>query len=117
MPFRDELEFIIIAKFRQDFEEAKISWGVEARERTNRPIFRVDELEIFNESTEVNAFLETTRFGNLKIRLEGQDVFDFNQWRHRTFFEGRRNLTPIQRTIRVLRHDGARFFISVSGNF
>lgn len=117
LPFRDELEFIIIAKFRQDFKDAKVSWGIEGRERSNRPVFRVDELEVFNESTEVNVFIETTRFWDLKIRLEGQDILNFNQWRDRTFFVGRRDLTPVQRNIRILRHDGARFLISVSGNF
>ncbi|NNE38341.1 MAG: TonB-dependent receptor [Gammaproteobacteria bacterium] len=117
LPFRDELEFIIIAKFRQDFKDAKVSWGIEGRERSSRPIFRVDELEVFNESTEINAFIETTRYWDLKIRLEGQDILDFNQWRNRAFFTGRRDLTPVQSRIRILRHDGARLFLSVSGNF
>jgi outer membrane receptor protein involved in Fe transport len=117
LPFRDELEFIIIAKFRQDFKDARVSWGIEGRERSSRPIFRVDELEVFNETTEVNAFIETTRYWDLKIRLEGQDVLNFNQWRNRTFFTGRRDLTPVQSRMRILRHDGARLYLSVSGNF
>jgi hypothetical protein len=117
LPFRDELEFIFIAKFRQDFKDAKVSWGVEARERTARPIFKVDEFEEFDETTEVNAFLETTRFWGLKIRLEGQDILNFNQWRNRTIFNGRREFSDVDRTIRVFRLDGARFQVSVSGTF
>ena len=117
LPFRSELEFIIIAKFRQDFRDAKVSWGIEARERSNRPRFKVNELEVFNESTEVNAFIETTRFWGLKIRLEGQDILNFNQFRDRTFYQGLRQLTPIDSTVTRHRLDGARFFISLSGNF
>jgi hypothetical protein len=117
LPFRDELEFIIIAKFRQDFTDAKVSWGIEARERSNRPIFKVDELEVFNETTEVNAFLETTRYWGLKFRLEGQDILNFNQWRNRTIYDGRRGFSRVDRRIRVFRLDGARLQISVSGDF
>ena len=117
LPFRDELEFIVIAKFRQDFTDAKVSWGIEARERSERPRYKVNEFEVFDETTEVNAFLETTRFWGLKIRLEGQDVLDFDQWRDRTIYEGLRDLSPIDRTIRVHRLDGARFVVAVSGNF
>jgi len=117
LPFREELEFIIIAKFRQDFRDAKVSWGIEARERTERPRFKVNEYEVFDETTEVNAFFETTRFGGLKIRLEGQDILDFDQSRDRFIYEGRREISPLARTIFVHRHDGARLFVSVSGTF
>ena len=117
LPFRDELEFIVIAKFRQDFRDAKVSWGIEGRERSERPRFKVNEFEVFDETTEVNAFLETTRFWGLKIRLEGQDILDFDQSRDRTIYEGLREITPVERTIMVHRLDGARLFISVSGNF
>jgi hypothetical protein len=117
LPFRDELEFIIIAKFRQDFTDAKVSWGIEARERSKRPIFKVDELEVFNETTEVNAFIETTRYWGLKFRLEGQDILNFNQWRNRTIYDGRRGFSRVDRRIRVFRLDGARLQLSVSGDF
>ncbi|MGK0298232.1 MAG: hypothetical protein ACI9XC_001850 [Gammaproteobacteria bacterium] len=117
LPFRDELEFIIIAKFRQDFKDARVSWGVEARERSNRPVFKVDEFEVFNETTEVNAFLETTRFWGLKFRVEGQDILNFNQWRNRTIYDGRRGFSRVDRRIRVFRLDGARLQVSISGEF
>ena len=117
LPFRDELEFIIIVKFRQDFSDAKVSWGAEARERSARPRFKVNEFEEFDETTEVNAFIETSRFWGLKIRIEGQDILNFDQLRNRTIYEGRRGFTPVERDIVVFRQDGARFFLSVSGNF
>jgi hypothetical protein len=117
LPFREELEFISIVKYRQDFREARISWGAETRQRTERPRFKVNELEVIDEGTEVNAFIETTRFLGLKIRLEGQDILDMNQSRDRTIYQGLRNLSSVQRTILRDRNDGARFFVSVSGNF
>jgi len=117
LPFRGDLEFIYIIKYRQDFHNAKVSWGVETRERSERPRFKVNELEVFDEGNEINAFVETTRFWDLKIRLEGQDILDFNQSRDRTIYQGLRGLSPVQRTILRDRNDGARLFVSVSGNF
>ena len=86
-------------------------------EQADRPRFKVNELEVIDEGTEVNAFIETTRFLGLKIRLEGQDILDMNQSRDRTIYQGLRNLSSVQRTILRDRNDGARFFVSVSGNF
>jgi hypothetical protein len=117
LPFRDELETTYIAKFRQDFRESRISWGIEGRTRSDRPRFKVNELEVINEGVEVNAFIETSRYWDLKIRFEGQDILDFNQSRDRTIFTGLRDLTPVERIIMRDRFDGARIFLSVSGNF
>jgi hypothetical protein len=117
LPFRQDLEYIIIVKYRQDFKEERISWGWEARERAERPRFKVNELEVFDEGIELNAFIETTRLWGLKIRVEGQDILDMNQSRDRIIYNGPRELSPVERTIVRDRNDGARLFVSVSGNF
>ncbi len=116
-PFREELEFISVVKFRQDFRGARVSWGAEIRDRTERPRFKVNELEIFDEGTDLGAFIETTRFRDLKIRMEGQNMLNVNQSRDRYIYQGLRDLSPIRRTIFRDRNDGTRIFISVSGNF
>ena len=116
-PFREEIQLITVVKFRQDFREAKISWGGDVRERRERPRFKVNELEVFDESTDVNTFIETTRYWGLKIRVEGQNMLNVNQSRDRYIYTGLRGLTPLKRTIIRDRNDGSRFFISVSGNF
>jgi outer membrane receptor protein involved in Fe transport len=116
-PFRDELELITVAKYRQDFRAAKISWGGDIRERRERPRYKVNEVEILDEGTDVNLFIETTRYWDVKIRLEGQNLTNVNQSRDRYIYQGLRDLTPIRRTVIRNRNDGSRFFISVSGNF
>ena len=116
-PFRDELELIGVIKYRQDFREAKVSWGGDVRERRERPRFKVNEIEILDEGTDVNLFVETTRYWDLKIRVDGQNLMNVNQSRDRYLYQGLRDLSPIRRTVLRDRNDGTRFFISVSGNF
>ena len=116
-PFRDELEFISIVKFRQDFRDAKVSWGTDVRERTERPRFKVNELEVFDEGLDLTVFVETTRFLDLKIRMEGQNILNAHQSRDRYIYQGLRDLSPLKRSVIRNRNDGARFFISFSGNF
>jgi hypothetical protein len=116
-PFRDDLEYIAVVKFRQDFREERFAWGWEARERAQRPRFKVNELEILDEGADVTVFVETTRFLGLKLRVEGQNVLKNNQSRDRTIFQGRRDLSPLDHTIIRDRTDGTRAFISVSGDF
>lgn len=116
-PFRDELELISVVRYRQDFREAKVSWGGDVRERRERPRYKVNEFEVLDEGTDVNLFIETTRYWDLKIRLEGQNLMNVNQSRDRYLYQGLRDLTPLRRSILRDRNDGTRFFVSVSGNF
>lgn len=116
-PFREELELITVVKYRQDFHAAKISWGGDVRERRERPRYKVNEIEILDEGTDVNLFIETTRYWDLKIRLEGQNLLNVNQSRDRYLYQGLRDLSPLRRTILRDRNDGTRLFMSVSGNF
>lgn len=115
--FREELKFISVIKYRQDFRDARVSWGTEVRARTERPRFKVNELEVFDEGVDLTSFIETTRYWGMKIRIEGQNILNINQSRDRYIYQGLRDLSPIRRTILRDRNDGARVIVLVSGNF
>lgn len=115
--FRGETQYSLFADFRQDFEAARISWGWDLAHRTERPLFKVNELDIFNEGMEINAFVETTRWFGLKMSITGQNLTDHSQDRDRTVYAGERSLSPVAfREVRDLRN-GTRVFLSVSGTF
>ncbi len=45
---------------------------------------------------ELNAFVETTAWLDMKIRLEGNNLLDYLELRDRLIFDGRRDLSPLQ---------------------
>jgi len=103
--------------YRQDFEEQRVSWGWSLLERAKRPVYRVNELDIYDEGSELEAFIETTRWFDLNIRIDGQNLLNPVQKRDRTVFIGERSLSPIVR--REIRNgtNGARILLTVSGTF
>ena len=117
LAFRVENQYAITVDFRQDFEAAAVAWGWDVRTRGERPIFRVDELDIGDEGTEFNMFVETTRWLGLKVRLVAEDILDAPETRDRTIYEGLRNLSPVESQELRSRFRGARVVLTVSGNF
>ncbi len=118
IPFRDENRFAYGVDFRQDLETARIAWGWNVRQRGDRTAFRVNELVEFEEDgVEANVFVETTRWWGLKIRLEGQNLTDFRQFRYRSIFTGERDLSPIDVIEFRDRIDGRRVLLTISGTF
>jgi hypothetical protein len=103
--------------FRQDFEEQKWAWGWDVHTRAERPAFRVNELDIEDEGTEINVFVETTRWFGLKSTLTFENLLDLAETRDRTGFAGERDLTPVEfREIRD-RLRSLRVSLLVSGSF
>ena len=80
-------------------------------------MFKVNELENFEEGVELNAFIETTRWRGIKIRLEGRNLTNYLEVRDRLAFTGRRDLTPVDERNLRLRKPNRIFTISFSGNF
>jgi len=82
--------------YRQDFEASRVAWGWTLISRGERPLFKVNELEVYDETPDLNMFIETTRWLGIKVRLSTQNVLDTPGSRNRTVFTGQRDLSPIR---------------------
>jgi hypothetical protein len=115
--FLNENKYALFVDFRQDFSNAQIAWGWNTAGRAKRPLFKVNELDVYAEGTEVNVFIETTRWLGLKIRLSGLNLLNSHETRDRTVYAGERDLSPVAfRELRAL-SSGARVLLSFSGAF
>lgn len=117
MLFRNENRYAYDIDFRQDREAMRLSWGVGIAARANRSLYKVNELDIFDEGIDLSGFIETTRWFGLNLRIDGQNLLNTLNTRVRTIYAGERSLTP------VLRHEfrngknSARVNFIVSGSF
>jgi hypothetical protein len=115
--FRDENEYAFIADYRQDLEEARVAWGVNMGMRAKRPLYKVNELDVYDEGISLNAFVETTRWFGLKLRFQAENMPNLSQRRDRTSYAGLRNLSAVDfREISVGR-EGVRLTFLTSGSF
>ncbi len=117
IPFNSENEYAFDIVFRQDFQQAKVAWGWDIAEQADRPRFKVNELEVFNEGLETNVFVETTRWFGIKTRLEGSNLLDYNEVRDRYIYTGGREISPLESRILRERQAGWRVTLFLSGNF
>ncbi len=117
IPFNSENDYAIDIAFRQDFEQAKVAWGWNIAEQADRPRFKVNELEVFNEGLQTNLFVETTKWFGIKTRLEGSNLLDYNEVRDRIIYTGGREVTPVKSRILRERQAGWRATLFFSGNF
>ncbi len=109
--------YLLRADFRQDLVDERIAWGFTIAERDDRPLFKVDELDIYGEGIAMDAFIETTRWFGVKIRLQGENMLDFTEWRNRTVYEGRRTLSTIDFRENREFLNGRKLTLSISGSF
>lgn len=123
IPFRDEndeYKYVFDIAYRQDFNTTRIAWGWDIAKRDRRILFKVNELDIVDESElEFNAFIETTRWGEIKARFEAQNIFNLAETRDRTIFTGTRNSSLLGVDRREIRYrtKGFRLFLILSGTF
>jgi len=115
--FRDENNHAYAVYYRQDFEAARVSWGMGLAKRAKRPVFKVNELDIFDDGFDLTAFIETTRWFGVNIKIEGQNLLNNIQNRDRTVYMGQRELSPITRRDIRIGDNGGRLFLIVSGTF
>jgi len=115
--FRNGNKYMFDVNFRQDIEKSRIAWGWKAAVQAKRPLFKVNELDVYNEGVEVNAFVETTRWAGLKIRIDGTNLLNFTETRDRTIYAGGREISAIDSVIARERKPGRRLTLSLSGNF
>jgi len=111
------LKYTVDIDYRQDFVSAKSAWGMKLNFQANRPNFKIDEMEWLSRGTNLGVFLETSRWLGVKTRLDINNILDYNNSRERTIFQGRRDLSPVDR----LRLDnstiGTNIKLTVSGSF
>ncbi len=115
--FEDENDYAVRFDFRQDIESALVSWGFTIAERADRPEFKADELDLFSESIDLNAFIETTRWFGLKLTFIGENLTNNDQIRDRFIYMAQRDLSPLALREHREGNNGARLFFKVSGTF
>ena len=111
------IKYHLRADFRQDFDDARVAWGWTIAERGSRPLFKVNELDVYNDGLAIDAFVETTRWFGIKTRLQVQNMLAFNRGRDRLLFTGERDLTPIDSRIINERDGGRRIILFLNGSF
>lgn len=115
--FRDENRYAFIADFRQDFEAARVAWGLNTGMRARRVLYKVNELDIYDEGITLNAFIESTRWFGIKMRLLAENIPDLSQQRDRSSFTGARNLSVVEFREITTGHEGVRLSFLTSGSF
>ncbi len=112
-----ESKYALSVDFRQDFQAQRFAWGWDIRMRGKRPRFKVNELDIQDEDTEFNIFVETTRFFGLKSNVTFENIFDLTDTRDRTVFVGERDLSAVDFREFRTRQRSFRISFNVSGSF
>jgi hypothetical protein len=115
--FRNENRYALIMDYRQDLESARVAWGLNVGMRARRALYNVNELDIYDEGITYNAFIETTRWLGLKLRLVGENLPNLKQARDRTVYTGLRDLSPVDFREQEVGREGVRVTFAVSGSF
>ncbi len=76
-----------VVEFRQDWPEAKVSWGAELTSGFTDTVYFVSEVQKIERKPELSAFVETSRFFGVKMRLELLRLNARTESRVRTFYE------------------------------
>ncbi len=118
IPYNDiDVKYITSVAFRHDFEVQRFAWGWDLVARDERPLFKVDELDVFEEGVILGAFVESTRWFGLKMTLGIKDILDEQKLRTRTIYTGRRELSALRRTEITDVTRGRQFEFTVTGSF
>jgi len=104
-------------RYRQDFSSSRVSWGWSVISRADRPLYKVNELDIFDEGASVLTFIETSRWLGVKIKLSWENILDFTESRQRTVYVGERDLSPVDFKEVRARTRGSHAYFIVSGTF
>jgi hypothetical protein len=113
----DEREYNVTIEYRHDVEATNVAWGGRVRMLAARPLFKVNETDVHDESNDVQLFLETTRWRDMKLRMTVDDVFNRGQTRERRVYAGERLLAPLLFHESRLRRGGRRISLALSGAF
>ena len=115
--FSDERRWEGNVAFRQDLTAQRWAWGGDVSFFDEELFFGLDEFNTERRRADLDAFVETTRFAGVRIRLGAENILDEGRVRDRTVFDGTRGIAPqLFREARA-RSFGREVFLSVSGNF
>lgn len=118
IPYNDiDVKYITQINFRQDFEAQRVAWGWDVLERAERPLYKVNELDTYDEGTMLGVFVETTRWLGIKIRFAVSDLLDESKSRIRTTYAGQRQISPVARNEITDVTRGRQFELVFSGSF
>lgn len=112
-------ESSVSVNFRQDFNAAKWSWGVEAHKEGEFQAYRFNEIDTGEEGPWVDFWVETTALpNNMKLRLWAANAFDGAIHRDRLFFTPDRSGAFDHRDLRQRQFPQAPWFIvELKGTF
>ena len=113
----DERAWQAAVEFRQDLSALQWSWGWDVNFRGARRFFGFDEDNRSQDRPDLDAFVETTRFAGVRMRLGMENILNQGADRDRAVFESARGPAPVRfRELRE-RNNGRELLFSVSGNF
>jgi hypothetical protein len=115
--FTNETEWTYIIDYRQDFQAQRISWGGRMADQAERPQFKTNELDIRDAGIRLGAFVETTRWWGVNIKLAAENILDFSKDRDRTVYTGLRDQSPVDFVEVERRTIGTDIILTVTGSF
>ena len=107
-------ESVVVAAFRQDFDS--VAWGIDYERETEAPAHRLDQIEHEEDAEDVTLWIETTAFGDVKLRAWAGNITNDAETRERRSFDPDR-LGAFDGSDRRARRFGRTFGISASGSF
>ena len=109
--------YYINTAFRQDLVAAQTAWGLNLFYGGPRTGYRLDQLDTRDDGTDLEFFIETTRYLGIKARLVAENLLDRRFGRdRRVFADSRLDDHPVFREIRDFRRGGS-VVLSLSGSF
>jgi len=103
--------------YRQDFQQHHLAWGWMLKARAEQYQYKVDELEIYDEGMDIQAFIETTRWFGVKMQLIAENIANFKNYRDRIIYSGERELSPLQSIETRQQTRGVRLQLLINGSY
>ncbi len=103
--------------FRQDFQASKLAWGWKMMDRAEQYQYKADELIIYDENTDIHAYIESSRWFGMKMQFGAENILNFHEDRYRVIYTGAREQSPVDSIELRDRTRGFRLNMTVTGNF
>ncbi len=105
-------------EFRQDLPRYRVSWGAQASGNDGSSIFRLREVLVRQRSgTYLGAFVETTRFFGLNIRVGYDDILETRYTSLRTVYDAPRSIGAPELIQDASAKNGPIAYLRVAGAF
>jgi len=103
--------------FRQDFQASKLAWGWKMMDRAEQYQYKADELIIYDENTDIHAYIESSRWFGMKMQFGAENILNFHEDRYRVIYTGAREQSLVDSTELRDRTRGFRLNMTITGNF